>query len=562
MKPWAVALMVLLGTLIPRPLLAGRSAEGLRFAVFEVVLTGSKSYPNPFLDVDIRATFTAPSGREWKTEGFHDGGNIWRIRHTPDEVGDWTYTTISSDATDLGLHRRSGTFRCTESNAKGYIRIHPENAKAFSYADGTPFFPMGDTCYGFFCDSAVTPALRQTYLKARRDQRFNFVRMGILHSPTHGESDHAFWPWEGTPQKPDLDRYNPAFFQGLDDLLRVMGRHGMNAELILLDFYQAPFTDTRIWTPEREHRWLRYVLARYAAFPNVFLFTLANEYETHPDGAYRLDQPGDVEWVKATARFVKRHDPYGHPVTVHPVVSASTRGQSPNDPIDAPWRIGEFFGEDPALDVLSQQTGQAGVWDDDRNCWTGDAPTLVASLRADLRHGKPVLNSESGYEYLRGYPTYNRQVHHTDKVRRSAWRVVCAGGYFASGFAGTLGMGDFWNTPRSPDRYPFVVKDEGAPAQLRSLYEFFTALAFWRLEPFEGVAGDAVALADPGRLYVAYLPAGGTASLDLSSVQGPVRARWFDPRAGRFVKEIPVEGGRRVEFQAPDEKDWALLVGE
>jgi len=50
------------------------------------------------------------------------------------------------------------------------------------------------------------------------------------------------------------------------------------------------------------------VLARYAAFPNVFLFTLANEYETRPDGAYRLDRPGDVEWVKATARFVKQHD--------------------------------------------------------------------------------------------------------------------------------------------------------------------------------------------------------------------------------------------------------------
>ena len=45
--------------------------------------------------------------------------------------------------------------------------------------------------------------------------------------------------------------------------------------------------------------------ARYAAFDNVFLWTIANEYETHPDGKYRLDFPGDVEWAKTTARFIK-----------------------------------------------------------------------------------------------------------------------------------------------------------------------------------------------------------------------------------------------------------------
>ena len=48
-----------------------------------------------------------------------------------------------------------------------------------------------------------------------------------------------------------------------------------------------------------------------------------------------------------------------------------------------------------------------------------------------------MLNTENGYEYMRGHPTEKKQVHHTDKVRRSAWRIVCAGGYFAAGFHGT-----------------------------------------------------------------------------------------------------------------------------
>src|SRR4029453_4473947 len=125
-----------------------------------------------------------------------------------------------------------------------------------------------------------------------------------------------------------------------------------------------------------------------AAFDNVFLWTIANEYETHPDGKYRLDVPGDGDWAKATARFLKARDPFQPPRAVPPVVSASTRGVSPRDPIDPPWRIGEFFGQEDAIGVLSQQTGQSGegiVWDEKLQCWSGDDPQLVASIRADRR---------------------------------------------------------------------------------------------------------------------------------------------------------------------------------
>ena len=186
---------------------------------------------------------------------------------------------------------------------------------------------------------------------------------------------------------------------------------------------------------------------------------MANEYETHPDGRYRLDQPDDVQWARATARFVKQLDPYGHPVTVHPVVSSSTKGASPRDPYESPWRIGEFFGEGDEIDVLSHQTGQQGngtAWDETLQCWTGDSAELVASLHADRRYRKPVLNTENGYEYLRGQPTENKQVHHTDKVRRSAWRIVCAGGYFGAGFNGTIGHSDIWNRIDAPNRYFFL----------------------------------------------------------------------------------------------------------
>jgi len=271
-----------------------------------------------------------------------------------------------------------------------------------------------------------------------------------------------------------------------------------------------------------------------------------------------------VEWAKATARMVKELDPYRHPVTVHPVVSASTHGSSPRDSFDAPWRIGEFFGEEDALDVLSQQTGQFGegvVWNEQDRCWVGDDPNLVASLRADRRFSKPVLNTESGYEYLRGHSTENKQVHHTDKVRHSSWRIVCAGGYFAAGFHGTIGHSDVWNRIDAPNLYTFVVQDEGAAAQLGALYDFFTALPFWRLQPFDGVTGEAaVALAELSQVYVVYLPRGGKTTVDLNKVKGGLAARWFNPRSGKYGEPFTVTGGANANFSAPDNNDWTLLL--
>jgi hypothetical protein len=530
-----------------------------RREMHEFPVKGRAPIGNPFRDAALTGEFVAPSGKTTVIDGFYDGDDTWRLRFSPEEEGEWHYLLRGKGVEIL----ERGTLRCTPGTARGIIRIHPDNPYAFAHADGTPFFPMGDTCYGLFDDSPITPALREEYLKTRRAQRFNFVRMTVGHSEARAVADSTCWAWGGTAQQPDLDRFNPAFFRRFDELMRQLRACGMNVELILLNFYRKPFTDTRQWTPARERRWLRYLLARYAAFDNVFLWTIANEYETHPDGSYRLDFPGDVDWAKATARFIRENDPHRHPVTVHPVISASRRGGSPRSPIDPPWRIGEFFGSDDAMDVISQQTGQEGegaMWDDTLQCWTGDSRTLVASLSADRRYKKPVLNTESGYEYLRGDPTSRKQVHHTDKVRRAAWRIVCAGGYCAAGFHGTLGHSDIWNRMDAPNHYTFTIKDEGAAAQLGAMHDFFTALPFWRMQPFAGVTGDAVALAEPGKRYVIYLPHGGGTAVDLSGVQAPVSARWFDPRVGKFGKTERISPSPRHEFTAPDTEDWALLI--
>ena len=55
--------------------------------------------PNPFLDVRLNITLTAPSGNEVVVPGFYAGdgqgngsGNLWRVRFAPDEPGTWSYS--------------------------------------------------------------------------------------------------------------------------------------------------------------------------------------------------------------------------------------------------------------------------------------------------------------------------------------------------------------------------------------------------------------------------------------------------------------------------------------
>lgn len=528
-----------------------------KWDMHEFELHGKSWVDNPFIQSAVIGEFVSPSGKKLTLDGFYDGDDTWRIRFAPDEEGDWHYV-IRGEGVEIF---QKGVLHCIPPKSKGFIHIHPDNPYTFAYDNGEAFFPMGDTCYGLYADSLITPELRSQYLKTRREQNFNFVRMGVVHSPNHWDSDSKFFPWEGTPQNPDLDRYNPQYFQGLDQVLKEMESNGMNAELLVLTFYQKPFTNTNIWTPKRERNWLKYITARYSAFSNIFLWTIANEYETHPEGSYRLDLPDDVDWAKATAKFIKQHNPYKHLVTVHPVFSASTHGNRPSEPYEKPWRIGEFFGEGDEMDVISQQTGQAGEWDESLQCWIGDDPYLVASLSLDRKYQKPVMNTENGYEFLRGYPSYNKQRHHTDKVRRSAWRIACAGGYFASGFSGTLGMSDFWNIINQTNKYSFVIKDEGAPHQLSLLYDFFNNLPFWRMQPYDGIKGDAVAIVEIGKVYVIYMPKGGNVAVDLVQVKGDFMARWFNPKNGEWTDIGVISGGTTQEFNAPDEYDWVLYIG-
>src|SRR5262249_31201978 len=102
--------------------------------------------------VAITAEIRGPSGEQRQARGFWDGGRTWRIRFSPDVPGTWTYRTTCSDASDAGLHGRTGSFDCAPYRGENPLYRHgtikvAASGRHFEHADETPFFFLADTCW-------------------------------------------------------------------------------------------------------------------------------------------------------------------------------------------------------------------------------------------------------------------------------------------------------------------------------------------------------------------------------------------------------------------------------
>jgi hypothetical protein len=542
-----------------------------RYEIFEVVLTSVKTYANPFMDVTVIATFTAPSGRQLTAYGFYDGNDTWRIRIAPDEVGEWHYVTFASDAANTNLHSQSGLFHCAASQNKGFIRPDSVKKYYFSFSDGTPFFAMGDTC------SVVSPTLsdanRRAYLQARAGKPFNFLRMfaSLTLNAWTGEpwteeiaKNPDYWPWGGTYKSPDYDRLNPRYFQRLEQILGEMKAQGIYAEVIIFNLYEIPFKQTDVWTAAREALWERYVISRLSADTAIFLWTVAQEYERYPDGEYRYD-PADDDWARRMATFIHNADPHKHPVNVHPW--GGMPGKDHPETAIEEGEVGKRFGKGSEMDVLTHQHNSyttATKVSDPSPLGYLDGPGLGVekSVWADRVYDKPVINNEYGYEWHKDFPNLG-SMHGTDKCRRAAWRLFTSGAAgLAAGFAGTFMSIDLVEVQFSGAKYPirFTITDMGHVAQLRYLYEFIIKkTSFQDMNPAQSLVNTPnLCLANIGKEYVVYAPDGGNISINLSGATKHFSVEWLNPRTGVYQGLATVAGGSERVLSAPDTKDWVL----
>ena len=79
---------------------------------FEIAIVNTNAYADPYRAVTLNVTYTKPDASTVNFWGFYDGGNIWRIRFMPDQIGTWSYAASFSD----GSPGETNSFECVDGN--------------------------------------------------------------------------------------------------------------------------------------------------------------------------------------------------------------------------------------------------------------------------------------------------------------------------------------------------------------------------------------------------------------------------------------------------------------
>ena len=288
-----------------------------RWGCFEFTASGRKD-GNPFTDWTIRGLFEGE--RETvAADGFYDGDGIWRVRFMPSFPGLYRYTVTGTFG-----EARTGTFTVTEAGPGNHGPVRVRDTFYFGYADGTPFYPLGTTCYVW--ELQDDPLIERT-LASLKKARFNKIRFCIL--PKHYDynlGEPRSYPFEGSPMDSsvltpanfhlytgktegnrfDFTRFNPAHFRHIERCILQLQQLGVEADLIVMHPYDRWGFSSM--PREADERYWKYVLARFSAYRNVW-WSAANEYDL-------LTCKTEEDW-EFFGGLMTRFDPYHHLRSIH-----------------------------------------------------------------------------------------------------------------------------------------------------------------------------------------------------------------------------------------------------
>ena len=273
---------------------------------------------NPFTDHTIRGCFRGEH-ETVTADGFYDGGGIYRIRFMPGFTGTYRYEIGGTFGAP-----QSGSFEVTEAKAGNHGPVRVTDNWYFSYADGTPYYPIGTTCYVW--ELQTDERIRQT-LASLEKARFNKIRFCIF--PKHYDynlGEPRSYPFEGTPMDSsvltrenfsrytgktegnhfDFTRPNPAHFRHIEQCILALQKLGIEADLIMMHPYDRWGFSSM--SREADELYWRYAMARFAAFRNVW-WAAANEYDL-------MAAKTEADW-EFYGQLMTENDPYGHPRSIH-----------------------------------------------------------------------------------------------------------------------------------------------------------------------------------------------------------------------------------------------------
>lgn len=465
---------------------------------FETVIPNPEPYDDPFRDVDLSATFTAPGGETVEFRGFYDGDG-WKLRFMPDRLGAWRYTARFSDDS----RETAGEFECVPSDLPGMIAVDEANPMWFGFKGGghgmIRSLHVGDR---FFARNWPDEK-RTRFLDWLTENRYNTLSIASHYlnrdSPGRGRG------WD----TPDLWPPNPTEYRRMEAVLDELARR----RIVVFPFAGFFGRDSDYPTDPREQAlYVRYTLARLAPYWNL-LWNVAG-----PEPNLKNRPFLSTEEVTRLGRLIASLDPFGHPVSVH--------NRTGDDPYrDSDWTT---YGVIQGPKTLDREK--------------------LNRLALESHHPeKPLYAQETLWPGNKYHPAYG-----DDDIRKNAYTLILSAaainfadmdGDSSSGFGGSLELED-----RVQSRHDIIKK----------VWDFFETLPFYRMGPRQDLVDNGFCLAEPGVRYLVYLEKPGEVAL--KAEPGPYRAEWIDAQDTSTRHPLGViEPAEPLQTPAGGD-DWLLYV--
>lgn len=461
---------------------------------------------NPFM-VRFAATVTNPKGKTFVQDGFYDGDGKWKVRVSASEEGNWSLVTQSELPE---LDGKKVQFACVpNANPKvhGGLRVDEKNPHHFVFEDGSRFYLLGYECDWLWALDAKSPKLEtiNPFLDKISANGFNYLILAVYSHDTKwregktAEDDFGpppLFPWEGTSEKPDHQRFNLAYWQHFDRMMAALWERGLQTHLLIKVYNKMVTWPTR--GTKEDDLYFRWLIARYAAYPNV-IWDFAKEAHREKSLEYKLGR----------LSLIRTNDSYHRLMTVHDDDAANDAGS-----YDA---LTDFRADQKHTNFFS---------------------TVIKQRQ---RREWPVANLEFGYECGPGGPddrTSSRAQWPEEFVGR-AWEIAMAGGYTAYYYTYTA-----WD----------IIRPQDTPkgyAYFKNLRDFFERTHYWQLKPAPKLSSEGWVLANEGREYVVGLKEAKPFTLRLGG--GEWTGEWFNPLTAQRVPAATIKNGL-VEFNPP--KEW------
>lgn len=515
---------------------------------FEIQLTATTDYANPYTDVDVWATFTNESGIVLKRPAFWSGDQNWMIRFSPpDSNGLWAWESHSSLPSDSGLNGQSGKLKSTpylgQNNllSHGLLGMSPGKRNVV-HRDGTPFLVVGDTPWAIPFRATVDQV--KQYASDRQSKGFNAALLMSLQPDIRAEGPEA----RNQPQAfmrafedlsdGHINRLKPTYFEYLDSLVEVLLAHE------IVPVFQPVFHGFgwkgldvlgNVIEPAEYVRYCKYLLARYGSQPAFWLIA--------------GDNGGRDPGVKESGEMLEAWDCYQQPTGLH---------YNPSDDYTAEWAA-----NNPLKHAMHfNKTFQAEDWLDFQWAQTGHGTEHLYHKVERMYDNLPTKAAANGE------PTYEGMNDGKNGLGwwqgEDAWMQLMSGGTMGV----VYGAASLWQWKVTADEEGWTAWATQAKSWDQALEMEGSTFVGLVSRPFEAanfmdmekrpdlVKGEQPLLAKEGEFYLSYLNEGGT--IEITGIPADLSAQWYNPQTGDFTDKEKV--GSKTSFEAPGKAPWVLVI--